>query len=506
MEFETSRKIGRVDVMTLTKNVAIWMEAITQATMHGKLQCVFANDERVINGCFAIYALVADCAAGKIHQFGLLTEDEKFPSLTPLIPSAAWYEREIHDLFGLQPLEHPDLKPLIIHAGMTGDFPMRKDAVTCVCNEYHSPQPNNLPENLFEVPVGPIHAGIIEPGHFRFTQDGEDIVKLDATLFFTHRGIEKTLEGKHFDQAYFSATRICGACTVSHALSYSQAVEQAANCAISSRAKYLRIFVAELERLYNHIGDIGNLCAGCGFAVAVSAGARMKEALLRQNEQLTGSRWLRDYIRPGGVAFDIPDDDLKEVVFAIEDIFEDFCELTELLDDRPAFLNRVESTGVLAKTVAERLGAVGVAARASGIAEDSRTDFPYSGYGELEFDVVCEQAGDAAARMKVRINEVWNSVNILRQIVELISPVGEPLCAIGEIAPYTQAFAWSESARGMNIHWLMFGENNTIFRCFVRSASYANWPIVPYCVSGDIIADFPIVNKSFELCYACIDR
>ena len=492
--------------MTVTKNVAIWMEAITQATMHGKLQCVFANDERVINGCFAIYALVADKAAGKIRQFGLLVEDDKFPSLTPLLPAAAWYEREIHDLFGLHPLGHPELRPLIIHAGMTGDFPMRKDAVICNCNESKTSEPNILEENYFEVPVGPIHAGIIEPGHFRFTQNGENIVKLDARLFFTHRGIEKTVEGKHFDQAYFSVTRICGACTVSHALSYSQAVEKAAGCVISKRAAHLRIFVAELERLYNHIGDVGNLGAGCGFAVAVSAGSRMKEQLMRLNEQLSGSRWLRDYIRPGGVAFDIPDVELKEAVLTVEDVFEDFCEMTEVLDERPAFLNRIETTGILERNIAEQLCAVGVSARASGITDDCRVDFPYGSYEQLVFDVVSEPTGDVAARMKVRINEVWNSVNILLQIIEQIPTTGEPLAVVNNIKPYTQSFGWSESARGMNIKWLMFGENNTIYRCFVRSASYANWPTLPHCVSKDIIADFPLINKSFELCYACIDR
>ncbi|MFA6074347.1 MAG: NADH-quinone oxidoreductase subunit C [Negativicutes bacterium] len=492
--------------MARTKNVAIWIEAITQATLHGKLQCVFANDEREINGCFAIYALVADKAAGEINQFGLLVEDDKFPSLTPLLPSASWYEREIHDLFGLRPLGHPQLQPLIIHAGMTGDFPMRKDAKNSNCKEYCPDEPNRLEEFFFEVPVGPIHAGIIEPGHFRFTQNGENIVKLDAKLFFTHRGIEKTMEGKHYAAAYFSATRICGACTVSHALSYSQAVEKAAGCVISARAASLRIFIAEMERLYNHIGDVGNLGAGCGFAVAVSVGSRLKEELLRQNEQLTGSRWLRDYVRPGGVAFDIPDDDLKEAVFAIEDVFEEFCELTEILDERPAFLNRIETTGVLDKDIAEKMCAVGVAARASGIAEDSRFDFSYGGYDQLVFDVACEQAGDVAARMNIRINEVWNSVNILRQIIEQIPASGEPVVSVENIKPYTQAIGWSESARGMNIHWLMFGENNTIYRCFVRSASYANWPVIPYCVANDIIADFPLINKSFELCYACIDR
>lgn len=492
--------------MTITKNVAIWVEAITQAATHGKLQCVFANDEREINGCFVIYALIADKAAGEIRQFGLLTSNGKFPSLTPLLPSASWYEREIHDLFGLTPLGHPDLRPLVIHAGITGDFPMRKDAGEFYCNSYKPDTVKIMNGQLFEIPVGPIHAGIIEPGHFRFTQNGENIVKLDAKLFFTHRGIEKTLEGKTFDEAYFSAVRICGACTVSHALSYSQAVEKAAGCTISKRATYLRIFVAELERLYNHIGDVGNLGAGCGFAVLASTGARLKEELMRLNDQLTGSRWLRDYIRPGGVAFDIADEELKEAVFIIEDIFEEFCGLTEILDERPAFQNRIETTGVLDKDIAVRLGAVGVAARASGINDDCRADFPYGGYDQLAFDVVCEQSGDVAARMLVRINEVWNSVNILRQLIELIPPDGETQVLLGAIKPYTQAFGWSESARGMNIHWLMFGKNNTIFRCFVRSASYANWPVVPGCVSKDIIADFPLVNKSFELCYACIDR
>ena len=492
--------------MQITKNVAIWLECVRHAAEQGKFQCMFACDERPINGHFAIYTLIANKVIGKIQQFALLIQDERFPSLTPYIPAANWYEREIYDLFGLLPMNHPDLRPLVTHSGWLTHAPLRKISGEHIQRKYCQAAADRLAQGLFEVPVGPIHAGIIEPGHFRFTQDGENIVRLDAQLFFTHRGVEKAMENLPWQKAYYLANRICGACAASHSLSYSQAVEQASGCAVGERALALRVFIAELERLYNHIGDVGNLCAGCGFAIGAQGGAILKERLTQLNERLTGNRWLRDYILPGGVAHDINDVELRQVLEEVEAIFEEFCELTAILEDSMAFLQRVETTGRLSAAQASQSCTVGVAARASGISEDSRLDFPYSNYEKYAFDIVTNNEGDVAARMRVRIHEVWNSVHILRQVFESIPQAHRVREEISQPKAFSSAYSWSESARGMNIHWLMFGSDGTIYRAFVRSASYANWPVVPHCVGNDIIADFPLVNKSFELCYACIDR
>lgn len=483
------------------------------ANGHNGLLAMFANDERPINGAFAVYCLFDGGTETVTLLKALLPEDGllEFPSLTPLIPAAAWYEREISDLFGLTPVGHPYLKPLVLHENWpSGVHPLRKDFLPDAIvpeADRKIPVAHAHGEGVFEVPVGPIHAGIIEPGHFRFSQAGETIIRLDAKLFFTHRGIEKAVEGLTADRAFFQAERICGACTVSHAFSFSQALEGMAGVEITERAKWIRILIAELERLYNHVGDVGNLCAGMGFAVGVSNGARMKERLMRLNEMVTGSRFLRGMIIPGGVAMDIPRELLWEIADTVGKVQADFAETVELLRENDPFLDRVNTTGILPYNSARELGVVGVAARASGVSYDLRRNKPYGGYGEVAFNVPVQRSGDVAARLWVRVDEVPESVRIIRQMLERIPQTADAIkVGIPSIASYKSGLGWSESARGGNIHWLMMGEDNRIYRYFVRSASYPNWPALTVAAPGDIIPDFPLINKSFELCYACLDR
>ncbi len=479
---------------------------------HNSLLAMFANDERTLNGNFAIYCIFSLPQKPYFKVVKAELPDSaapEFPSLVPVVSAAAWYEREIHDLFGLTPVGHPDLRPLVLHENWPhNQYPLRKDfdvhtPVPVVSDEYKMEYVHG--KGVFEVPVGPIHAGIIEPGHFRFSQAGENTIHLDAKLFFTHRGIEKAVEGLTIDKAFYQAERICGACTVSHALSYSQAVEAIAGVTVSDRARYLRVITAELERLYNHVGDIGNLCAGLGFAVGVSNGARLKEELMRLNEMVTGNRFLRGMVVPGGTAFDITSDIAQGILSLLREIETDFSEVLELLRDNDAFLDRVNRTGILPRQAVLDLSVVGVAARASGVDKDIRRDAPYAAYSDMHFKVPVYTSGDVAARLWVRADETVQTIRILRQALSRL-PAGALKVEIPAIQPYSCGLGWSESARGSNVHWLMIGENNTIYRYFVRSASYANWPAVAVADPGNIIPDFPLINKSFELCYACIDR
>ncbi|MBP2626964.1 MAG: NADH-ubiquinone oxidoreductase chain 49kDa [Firmicutes bacterium] len=476
------------------------------------LTAMFANDERSINGCFAIYCIFAGEGIFKGLKAVLNSEERlEFSSLTPCFPAAAWYEREIHDLFGLVPIGHPDLRRLVLHENWPlGLYPLRKDfAVDMHVPEANTPYPmvSVHGAGVFEVPVGPIHAGIIEPGHFRFSQSGEQIINLDAKLFFTHRGIEKGVEGLPIELAAYRAERICGACSVSHAISYAQAIETMAHIHIPPQAEYLRVLVAELERLYNHVGDIGNLCAGVGFAVGISHGSRLKELLMRLNERLTGNRFLRGMVIPGGVSQDISPDFSREIQNTLDNLADEFVEMMGLLHDNSAFLDRVNRTGILSRHAALDLGVVGVAARASGIDSDMRRDHAYSIYKKLKFTVPVQTSGDVAARLWIRADEVEQSLQMIRQILEeMPGSQGGLKVDIPQIKPYSSGLGWSESARGSNLHWVMVGENNGIYRYVVRSASYPNWPAVTVASPGNIIPDFPLINKSFELCYACLDR
>ncbi|EGO64260.1 NADH-quinone oxidoreductase subunit C [Acetonema longum] len=510
-------KMQETQVHTLEATAANFRVAANTVYKNGQrmLSAMFANDERQIRGAFAIYCIFT--ALDEPQSFHVVKATlpaegpAEFPSLTPIIPAAAWYEREIHDLFGLNPLDHPDLRPLVLHENWpAGLYPLRKDfpvntSVLTMENDYPTPQVTG--EGVFEVPVGPIHAGIIEPGHFRFSQAGEHMIHLEAKLFYTHRGIEKAVEGIPLDQAIFQVERICGACSVSNALSYSQAVEALTRTAAPGRAQYLRILAAELERLYNHVGDVGNICAGLGFAVGTSHGSRLKEKLMRLNEALTGNRFLRGWIVPGGVAMDLTRELSQDIHHVLRSLEGDFRELIMMLKDSEAFRNRVETTGIVPRHVALDLSLVGVAARASGVSTDMRRDFPYSGYAEFEFKVPVYKAGDVAARLGVRAEEAFQSIGIIREVLAKLARQTGPLRAeIGTVEPYRSAFGWSESARGGNLHWVMAGTENRIYRLFVRSASYPNWPALAVAVPQNIIPDFPLINKSFELCYACLDR
>lgn len=477
------------------------------------LTAMFANDERMVNGSMAIYCIFAENSSGKHIALKALLKEEpyEFPSLVALAPAAAWYEREIHDLFGLVPIGHPDLRPLVLHENWPqGLYPLRKDfdesLIVSEANKNY-PIPGVEGAGVFEVPVGPIHAGIIEPGHFRFSQAGENVINLEAKLFYTHRGIEKAVEGLSVETAFYQVERICGACSVSHSMAFSQAVEKIAEITIPARAEYLRVLTAELERLYNHVGDVGNLCAGLGFAPGVSHGGRIKEMLMRLNEELTGNRFLRGMITPGGVNLDISTDLVSKIKNILRIVETDFKELIEILKQSGAFLDRIDTTGILPRQAALDLATVGVGARASGVDIDLRRDFPYSVYDKLDFKVPVRVSGDVAARLWVRVDEVIQTVQIIHQILHSIPP-GEGLLktVIPELPPYASALGWSESARGGNLHWVMTGQDNTLYRLFVRSASYANWPALTVAVPGNIMPDFPLINKSFELCYACIDR
>jgi len=474
------------------------------------LIAMFANDERGLHGNYAIYCVFAVGKGFKVIKALLeATGALEFSSITPQISAAAWYEREIHDLFGLKPVGHPDLRALVLHENWPDAiYPLRKDfdVTTPVPTANRSWHMNGVEgEGVFEVPVGPIHAGIIEPGHFCFSQAGESILRLDAKMFFVHRGIEKAIEGLPLEKAFYQVERISGVCGVAHSLSYCHAIESLAGVEVPERAQYLRTLVAELERLYNHVGDIGNLCAGMGFAVAIMAGARMKEAIMRINEAVTGNRFLRGMVVPGGVRQDITNNLADEIINLLDVLEPDFNEMIGLFRTNDAFLNRVNTTGIVSRQAALDLSVVGVGARASGVDIDSRRDYPYECYSKLQFNVPVYTTGDVAARLWVRVDEVYQTMKLLRQIIAKM-PEGPLKVDIPEIKPYSSGFGWSESSQGHCVHWLMVGKDNTIYRLFVRAAAYCNWPALTVAAPGNIIPDFPLINKSYELSYACLDR
>lgn len=481
------------------------------------LVTMVASDERQRSGGFMLRYIFAVERTTTFLELcvaldGNDPESATFPSLTAVLPAANWYEREAHDLFGLDPVGHPDPRPLALHDHWPlGVAPLRHDYDGATEPEWTNGTrlcPTSIQgEGVMEIAVGPIHAGVIEPGHFRFSAVGEQIIHLDTRFFYTHRGVEKRAEGLPVERAVILVERNCAACTVSSTLAYCQALETLAQTTVPERASLLRVIYAELERLYNHVGDIGNICAGIGFHAGAQVGATLKEGLLALNEQLVGSRYLFGVLRPGGVRRALTPEDCVALRKALADL-QPACErLVQLIWSNVGVVNRLSGTGVLPMEVARDLGAVGVAARASGIARDVRRDHPYAAYPMLTPPRVCvQQQGDVAARLRVRADEITTSLALLAEALTRLPDDGALANTLGTLPAGESAFSLTESPRGANCHWVLAGPNNTLARYRIRSASYANWPVVPRAVQDNIVPDFPLINKSFELCYSCLDR
>jgi len=478
----------------------------------GELVNLVAVDERFLgkDGFTLLYLFALPENKFVLINVFLEGDFPDFPSLTPYLPAANWYELQIKDLFGLTLVGHPEPVRLALHDMWPDNaHPLRKDYQ----HQGFLPEEKQPPfefnrvsgEGVFEVPVGPIHAGIIEPGHFRFGVVGEKILHLDARLFYTHRGIEKSIEGKTLEEGLLFAERICGTCTVSHAASYCQAAETITGTEITKKAAYLRSFALEMERLYNHIGDLGNIGAGIGFNFMVYQFGRLKERLQALNQKLTGHRYLRGYIRLGGVAKEFSSTLINEILQELTQIKEEFLEIANIALSSEAARERFQNTGILPYKTAHELGAVGVAARASGVKRDSRVTHPHLAYEYIPVNIKTQTSGDVLARILVRKEEVLESFRLCQELL-LGLPEGNFTVKLNPAVINSKAFGYSESPRGDNYHFLQVDLDGKIYRYQVRSASFCNWFPLTKAVPGNIVPDFPLINKSFELCYSCLDR
>jgi len=459
---------------------------------------------------FAVEVVLERPAEPILRLRAALPADEpSYASVGRLVPAALWDEREVKDLFGIVPEGHPDPRRLVLHETYPKGFhPLRVDAPAEVPEG--STDRHYVPfavhgEGVYQLPVGPIHAGVIEPGHFRFSVIGESVLFLDARLFFTHRGIEKLVEGRSFERALPIVERACGVCGVAHALAFSIAVERLAGTVVPDRADRLRAILAEFERLYNHVGDLGNMCAGIGFNVGSSQLGWLKERLLRTNESLTGHRYLAGAVAPGGLAIEPGRDALSALPDRLVEVEGDLRAALRAVAGSEFAADRFRATGHVPRETALRLGAAGVAARASGLAMDLRRDHPTGAYGEFRALVCTSDAGDAAARFDVRAHEAQASIDLLRELLADL-PEGPTRVPVGPVEPGRSALGWAEGPRGASWLWLRAGDGGTVNRLHLRSASFANWPVVAAAAPGNLVPDFPLINKSFELCYACTDR
>ena len=469
---------------------------------------LFANDESQIKSGICLYYAFAIKKIGvmliiKSKVFDLASAVD---SISHDIPSASLYEREIKDQFGIIFAGQPDEREFVFHENWPAELhPLKKEFPKNEKPPFMNREQSFVKINgtgVFEIPVGPVHAGIIEPGHFRFSVAGEPIINLEAKLFYVHKGIEKLSENQNFQKVLLISERISGDETYSNSLAYCLAIEKIAELdAVPVRAQYARTVFCELERIYNHLGDISGICIDVAYGFAANQFAMMRRWGQMLNEELTGSRFLRSVNKPGGLRKDFLMDREELIVSTMIKLQKEFNETVEIIKSNSLFIDRVENTGVLKNEIAADLNAVGPAGRASGINSDVRRDYVYAAYGKMNFSVPVHNNGDVNCRLNTKIEEVNESIKIVLEGIGSI-PEGNVLENIRNLQPYKYAFGLTESPRGENCHWVMTGEDNTIYRYKIRTPSFCNWPALCHAVKGNIVPDFPLINKSFNLSYA----
>ncbi|HEY7225348.1 MAG TPA: NADH-quinone oxidoreductase subunit C [Micromonosporaceae bacterium] len=420
------------------------------------------------------------------------------PSLAALSFPASRFERELRDLFAVEPHGHPMLAPMVHHPHWPhGWHPLRHDAGPRPALGSAQPHPFHTVEGdgVYEIPVGPVHAGLVEPGHFRFSVVGETILRLKARLWYVHRGIEGLAEGHTVEENVALAERVSGDTTVGHALAYSMAVEDALDIEVSSDVARCRALLLELERLHNHVADIGMICNDVAYGIAHAHAQRIRERLLRLNKVVTGHRLLRGGVFPAGVHL-LSAVDVSQVASAARDL----AELVRIALRHSVVRERLTDTAVLKPEQARGLGTLGYVARASGLEFDARVAHPFCDLGEIP--VATRSSGDVLARFEVRAEEAGTSDALVREIAPTLQPgrYGTAVLATGEGT--RSGVGIVEGWRGAIVHRVEIGAEGLLSRWKIVDPSFFNWPALPVAMADTIVPDFPLANKSFNLSYA----
>lgn len=437
-------------------------------------------------------------------------EGESFHSLAHTVPGAGWPERGIRDLFGLEPVGHPNPSRLVLPEGWPrGLYPMRKSVprereVELGPPERRGPLTHEPIEGdgMFHIPYGPIRSGIFESAQFVVDTPGEKILGLHLNMFYKHRGMEKIFEGTPLEQAPLVAERVSGVDSFAQSLAFCRAAERALGVEAPPRTQYLRVVFAELERIYNHIDHVARHCEGASLNVANARFAILKERVLRLNATLTGSRYLRGLNRVGGLRRDLADH--PGLTRELGDLEREFRKEERLLRRTDSFLDRIVTAAPLSQEDARAYGAVGPIARGSGVDLDCRRDRSYAAYPELDVPVAVATEGDADARFNVRLEEVYGAFALIRQALDRM-PDGPVYTRVPEPEPGAWSLGWAEGARGEEFYYVRFGAGGSLDRVKVRTASFANWPLFTRTISGQILTDFVFMEHSFALSQAGCD-
>jgi Ni,Fe-hydrogenase III large subunit len=432
-------------------------------------------------------------------------------SHAPVFPGVDRLERHAQDLVGVRFTDQPDGRRWTRHQAWPADvFPLRPDFPIEGRSDRRTPADVDYPfsriqgSGVYEIPVGPVHAGIIEPGHFRFHAAGEDVLRLEERLGYVHRGIEKLAVGRDPLGLAELAGRVSGDSTVAHTWAACQAMERAAGCEPPPRAASLRAVMAERERIANHLGDIGAICNDVGFAFAHVQCARLREQWQRRSHTLFGHRLMMDALIPGGVAVDLSDAGFRELRLDHAAMHRAVEPLFDIIDDHPPLDDRLIGTGILSRDDARALGCTGHVGKASGLAFDVRHDSPYPPYDQVRVEIPEEAAGDVAARVRVRMKEVRASLWMLDRLLDAL-PEGEIATRFPMPERGAMGLGLIEGWRGEILSFVRFAGEGRVARFFPRDPSWFTWPALERLVLGNIVPDFPVCNKSVNGSYAGVD-
>ena len=481
-----------------------------------RLLALWGTDDRDRDGRFRIYAaylvpegvLVVEHAMEAMEAMEAMASPA-YPSLAAIFPVAQRMQRAVYDLLGIAAEQtdggDADRRGWLRHGGWPENFfPLRRDVDGVQQHpNVSAPYPFVMVEGsgVHEIAVGPVHAGTIEPGHFRFSVVGEKMLRLEARLGYTHKGVAKLFEKMPQSSGHRLAARVSGDTAVAFSWAYCEALESLTGTTCPARATRLRALALEHERLANHLGDLGALGNDAGFAFGLTHFSRLKEDLLRTNMIAFAARYLLDYIVPGGVAVDLPAPAPPQLLNLYSQLEQSVTNLRSIYDEHAGLQDRFRGTGRLQKSIAEKMGALGLVARASGIACDLRVEHPCPPYDRVATKCITQSTGDVAARVQVRFDEVYESLRLCRAFL-LDLPDGPIQTSVPAAAPYRLGLGVIESWRGPVLIALESGPAGSIRRCHAHDPSWQNWPLIEYAVIGDIVPDFPLINKSFNLSYS----
>ena len=451
---------------------------------------------------FALHVAI-DLAEGLACLTLPLSADQPvFPDLAGIFPGANRLQRAACDLVGLT-MESGDTRPWLRHANWPADyFPLRHDTPDSRFEAQNEEYPFVTVEGdgVHEVAVGPIHAGIIEPGHFRFSVMGERVLRLEQRLAWKHKGTDRRFVGMDMAEGARLAGRISGDSTVAYAWAYSQAAETIAAAEVPPRALWLRALLLERERICNHFGDLGYLANDVALAFGLMQFMRLKEDWVRLNQQLFGHRFAMDAIVPGGVSIDLDTTGAHAILDQCKSVEHDVKRLKDIYDEHAGLQDRFLVTGTVTPALAKRLGIIGIAGRGSGQHRDQRCQHPCPPYDALETKIAVETGGDVSARALVRFAEILESLRLIRAIIAKL-PLGATRCEPVS-QPDKRGFGWVEGWRGDIFVALETGSDGKIRRCHCHDPSWYNWPALEHAVIDNIVPDFPLINKSFNLSYS----